>query len=193
MEAKLKKERIKKLKICAVLLIILIILVFVKLVLSAKVGSVAEYQEWMKTFGVAGPLFLTVFQAIQVVLPIVPGYLGCAAGAISFGPWIGFICNYIGISAGSIAAYYLARKFGVDLVISLFSEKFYLKWKNRIAGKKSYDVFLFAATVLPLFPDDFLCYFSGLVHMDSKKFIWIIIFGKPWCIIAYSIIFGLIK
>lgn len=192
MEGNIKKDKIKKLKICAILVLIVMLLVFVKFMLSARVDSVDDYQEWMKSFGIAGPLFLTVFQAVQVVLPILPGYLGCAAGAISFGTWTGFVCNYIGISAGSIAAYFLAKKYGVDLVISLFSEKQYNKWKAKIANKKSYDVFLFVATLLPMFPDDFLCYFSGLIHMDSKRFIWIIILGKPWCILAYSIIFGLI-
>lgn len=192
MEGNVKKDKIKKLKICAILVLIVMLLVFVKFMLSARVDSVDDYQEWMKSFGIAGPLFLTVFQAVQVVLPILPGYLGCAAGAISFGTWTGFVCNYIGISAGSIAAYFLAKKYGVDLVISLFSERQYNKWKAKIANKKSYDVFLFVATLLPMFPDDFLCYFSGLIHMDSKKFIWIIILGKPWCILAYSIIFGLI-
>lgn len=192
MEGNVKKDKIKKLKTCAILVLIVMLLVFVKFMLSARVDSVDEYQEWMKSFGIAGPLFLTVFQAVQVVLPILPGYLGCAAGAISFGTWTGFVCNYIGISAGSIAAYFLAKKYGVDLVISLFSEKQYNKWKAKIANKKSYDVFLFVATLLPMFPDDFLCYFSGLIHMDSKRFIWIIILGKPWCILAYSIIFGLI-
>lgn len=192
MEGNVKKDKIKKLKICAILVLIVMLLVFVKFMLSARVNSIDDYQEWMKSFGIAAPLFLTVFQAVQVVLPILPGYLGCAAGAISFGTWTGFVCNYIGISAGSIAAYFLAKKYGVDLVISLFSEKQYNKWKAKIANKKSYDVFLFVATLLPMFPDDFLCYFSGLIHMDSKRFIWIIILGKPWCILAYSIIFGLI-
>lgn len=55
---------------------------------------------------------------------------------------------------------------------------------------KSYERFLFIATLLPLFPDDFLCYLSGLLKMDSRKFIWIIILGKPWCILVYSLVFG---
>ena len=29
--------------------------------------------------------------------------------------------------------------------------------------------------------------------MDRRKFIWIIILGKPWCILVYSIIFGMIR
>ena len=73
----------------------------------------------------------------------------------------------------------------------MFSEKQYIKWSDKIEKSKSYDKFLFVATLLPLFPDDFLCYFSGLIKMSSKKFIWIIILGKPWCILAYSIMFGL--
>ena len=51
----------------------------------------------------------------------------------------------------------------------------------------------YLATLLPLFPDDFLCYFSGLIKMNWKKFVWIIILGKPWCILGYSIVFGLIQ
>lgn len=166
--------------------------IFLKLLIGNRITSVQDYQEIMKSYGIAGPIVLTLFQALQVVIPILPGYLGCAAGAISFGTTIGFLCNYIGISAGSIIAYFLARRYGVDFVIALFSEKQYLKWKNKVQGKKSYDVFLFIATLLPMFPDDFLCYFSGLIGMDKKKFIRIIIFGKPWCILAYSIAFGLI-
>ena len=26
--------------------------------------------------------------------------------------------------------------------------------------------------------------------MSAKKFIWIIILGKPWCILAYSLVFA---
>ena len=81
----------------------------------------------------------------------------------------------------------------MDIVLKMFSERQYEKLSRRIKKSRSYERFLFIATVLPLFPDDFLCYFSGLMKMNSKKFIWIIILGKPWCILAYSIVFGLIK
>ena len=49
---------------------------------------------------------------------------------------------------------------------------------------------LFVVTLLPLFPDDFFCYFSGLTPMRARRFIWIILLGKPWCILGYSLIFG---
>lgn len=127
------------------------------------------------------------------MVPVLPGYLGCAVGAVSYGTIIGFLCNYIGISMGSIMAFILAEKYGKQLVTEMFSEKQYEKWTRKLEGKKSYDAFLFIAMLLPLFPDDFLCYFSGLIRMDRRRFVWIIILGKPWCILAYSILFGLIK
>ncbi len=141
---------------------VIFVLFFVKQFFNQKFDSVESLQNYMKGFGIAAPLMLTLFQAVQVVIPVLPGYLGCAAGAIAFGSMTGFWCNYIGISLGSVIAYFLAKKYGIDIVTAMF-------------------------------PDDFLCYFSGLMKMNSKKFIWIIILGKPWCILAYSIVFGLIK
>lgn len=176
-----------------VLLVILVIsAVLLKMYFNGKIDSVESLQEYIKSFGIMGPVVLTLIQAAQVVVPILPGFLGCAVGATMFGPVGGFFCNYIGICAGSIISYFLARKFGLDIVLLMFSEKHFEKWNKRIQKNKSYDMFLFIATLLPLFPDDFLCYFSGLIDMNKKKFIWIILLGKPWCILAYSIIFGMI-
>lgn len=91
------------------------------------------------------------------------------------------------------AAFFLARKYGIGIVLMMFPQKQYEKWSRIVEKSKCYECFLFIATLLPLFPDDFLCYFSGLMKMDHKKFIWIIILGKPWCILVYSYVFGLIS
>ncbi len=182
----------KRIKVISVMLLIIMIAFIIKKIVGQNITSVDDLQRYVSGFGVMGPLVLTLFQAFQVVVPILPGYVGCAAGAIAFGSATGFFCNYIGISLGSIAAYFIARRYGMAVITAMFSEKQYRKWSERISKKKSYDVFLFVATLLPLFPDDFLCYFSGLIKMNAKKFIWIIILGKPWCILAYSLAFGLI-
>ena len=183
----------KKFRIWVIVIFLVALLFLLKQLFNQKFYSVEDLQNYMKGFGIAAPLILTLFQAFQVVVPVLPGYLGCAAGAVAFGTMTGFWCNYIGISVGSIIAFFLARKYGMDIVLAMFPEKEYRKWSEKIEKSKSYDWFLFVATLLPLFPDDFLCYFSGLIKMNSKKFIWIIILGKPWCILVYSILFGLIR
>ncbi len=80
----------------------------------------------------------------------------------------------------------------MDILLLMFSKEKYEKWSARVAASKRYGLFLFVATLLPLFPDDFLCYFSGMIRMDAKKFNWIIILGKPWCILVYSIVFAML-
>ena len=188
-----KNGWVKKVKILVIIGFVLILLLLLKLFFNQRIDSVESLQLYMKRFGIAAPLMLTLFQALQVVVPVLPGYLGCAAGAVAFGTMTGFWCNYIGISLGSIIAYFLAKKYGKTIVLSLFPQKQYEKWSGVVKKSRSYGWFLFVATLLPLFPDDFLCYFSGLMKMNSKKFIWIIVLGKPWCILAYSIGFGLIR
>lgn len=183
----------QKIRICTILFLLIVLVLFIRTVLKQNISSVEGFRDYLAQFGMMGPLVLTVIQAFQVVVPVLPGYLGCAAGAVAFGTITGFLCNYIGISAGSIAAYFIAKKFGVKVVQIMFSDKQYRKWSKKIVKKKSYDRFLFVATLLPLFPDDFLCYFSGVIKMDTKRFVLIILLGKPWCILAYSIIFGMIR
>lgn len=184
---------VKKIKIISIAAFAVICVLIVKKVFDSNIQTIEDFQNLMQGYGVMGPIILTLIQALQVVVPVLPGYLGCAVGAISYGTFVGFLCNYIGISLGSIIAFFLAERFGKKLVAEMFSEKQYEKWVRKIEGKKSYEKFLFVATLLPMFPDDFLCYFSGLIRMCRKKFVWIIILGKPWCILAYCIAFGLIK
>lgn len=144
----------------------------------------------MKSFGIFAPVVLTAIQAIQVILPVLPGWLGCIVGAGMFGAAGGFWCNYIGISAGSIISFMLAKRYGMELVRKMVPMEKYdslIKWVNT---KKSYTLVLFLAILLPMAPDDFLCWFSGLTGMSSRRFIWIIIAAKPWCILFYSLVFA---
>ena len=149
----------KKIKIGAIAVFIVLLLILVKIFFSQQFDSVESVQKYMESFGAAGPLVLLAFQALQVVIPIVPGQLGCAAGSIAFGTMTGFWCNYIGVSLGSIAAYFLARRFGEDIVLAMFSKKQYAKWSSRVEESRSYGRFLFLATVLTVFADDVVCYF----------------------------------
>jgi len=167
-----------------------ITLVFIKAWIDGKFDSIESFQQYAESYGAMAPVMLIVFQIIQVILPVLPGLFGCAVGTIMFGPMASFWCNYIGISAGSILAFALARKYGQGLVDTLFDYSKYEKWATKAGESKSYTAFLFMAMLLPLFPDDYLCYFSGLTKMTYRKFIWIILLGKPWCILAYCIGFS---
>ena len=186
-----KAERLKQILTYTLIFLLLFSGVFLfRAYLQGHFHSPESLRAYISAFGVFAPLVLTVIQAIQVILPVLPGFLGCIVGAGMFGAAGAFWCNYIGISAGSIIAFFLARRFGTGLVRKMVPMEKYqscVEWVNR---KKSYTAVLSLAILLPLAPDDFLCYFSGLTGMSARRFVWIIVLAKPWCILGYSLFFA---
>lgn len=192
MEKQLDRWKIMEKWVSAGLLVVCLAFcaVLFRAYLNGRFDSVETLQQYISEFGVMAPLALTAIQAAQVVMPVLPGFLGCIAGAVLFGCAGGFWCNYIGISVGSVIAFLLAKRYGSALVSRIFSGMRYEKWSAWAAESKCYTAFLFLAMVLPLFPDDFFCYFTGITRMSVRKFVTIIVLGKPWCILGYCIFFS---
>ena len=135
--------------------------------------------------GKTGAALFMAFQAVQVVLPILPGGLGCLVGVVLFGGIRGFLYNYIGICAGSLLAFTIARSCGLPLLRRLFSPALlerYGAWTDR-HFTRCFAVAIF----LPVAPDDFLCYLAGTTRMDWRSFTAIILLGKPFAIALYSL------
>lgn len=148
-------------------------------------SSQEALRRFVDGFGPGGPAVFMVFQAVQVVVPILPGGLGCLAGVILFGPWYGFAYNYVGICAGSLAAFGVARYCGRPLLERMFSRKLLLKY-DRWLGQKSFTKWFALAIFFPVAPDDFLCYLAGTTSMNWGQFTFIILTCKPFAIAAYS-------
>ena len=167
----------------AIVISVLLCLFMLQAGLKGNFRSVDTFQSYIRSFGIFAPF---------IVIPVLPGFIGCVAGALLFGSVGGFIYNYVGICAGSIIAFFLAKHYGIPLVQAIFPSKKYNVWTERIRKAKSYDVLFGLSILLPLAPDDYLCYFSGLINMSVKKFILIILLAKPWCILFYSFGTGMI-
>lgn len=150
--------------------------------------SQSALEAFLGRFGVFAPAIFILFQAIQVIFPILPGGIGCLAGTLIFGPVMGFIYNYIGICSGSIAAFLISKNYGTAIMKSLFCLKLQEKYSHWAKSKKFTKMFA-AAIFLPVAPDDFLCYLAGTTAMSLKTFILIIMLGKPLALAVYS--FGL--
>lgn len=149
--------------------------------------SQAALQAYITGFGIAGALIFILFQAVQVVLPILPGGLGCLAGVLLFGPWTGLAYNYIGICIGSITAFFIAKNFGKPVLHSLFNEKTITKYEKWTGNDSKFTKWFAIAIFLPVAPDDFLCYLAGTTQMGWRKFTSIILLGKPFAIALYSL------
>lgn len=186
-------DEIKMRKGCTVVVLVLCSAAAVAIIRGLAEGyfsSAEAFVGYINGYGIMGPIILTLIQMLQVVVPVVPGMVGCAAGSMLFGTIGGFVCNYIGISAGSILAFWLARKYGSGFVKRITGEKRYDKYVGWIQKKKSYTWVFALMILLPLAPDDFFCYFTGLTRMSVKKYVLIILGMKPWLILGYSLFFA---
>ncbi|MDI2588439.1 TVP38/TMEM64 family protein [Psychrobacillus sp. NEAU-3TGS] len=149
--------------------------------------STKVFRDYIVSFGIWAPIVFILIQIIQVIIPILPGAIGCVAGVIIFGPWLGLLYNYIGICIGSMIVFILAKRYGRQFVKGVVREKSYekyIEWVNK--GKRFERMFVYAI-LFPVAPDDLLCYIAGLTKMKLRKFMVIILLGKPIPITIYSL------
>ena len=138
-------------------------------------------------FGWAGPAVFITFQAVQVVIPILPGGLGCLAGVILFGAWKGFWYNYIGICAGSLAAFAIARACGRPLLESVFPAKMIEKYDRWMGSGSRFAKWFAFLIFIPVAPDDYLCFLAGTTRIGWRLYTAIILLCKPMSIALYSL------
>ena len=181
------KEFIKK-NIYNIIAVLVLVILTVLGYIGYKKGlfnSIDTFREFILSFGVWANIIFMLVQVTQIVVPIIPGGLTTVFGVVIFGPFWGFIYNYISICAGSMLVFFISRTFGKSVILNFFGEETFDKYKHRIKDK-TYEKFFAWAILLPVAPDDFLCYLTGLSDMSFKKYATIILLCKPPSIFLYS-------
>lgn len=151
----------------------------------------AKIQTMLKQTGFWGPFIFIIFQAIQVIVPILPGGFSGALGMVVFGNFLGYLYSYIGIIIGSSAAFLLVRHYGKPFVQKVMKPSAYEKYSAWLEKGKNFDRLFAVAIFAPIAPDDILCMIAGLSSISFKKFLTIIMLGKPVSLFLYS--FCLVK
>lgn len=147
--------------------------------------------DYIKKFGIVAPLFFISLQTFQVVFPVIPGGASCLAGVLAFGSVFGFVYNYIGLVIGSLIAFYLSKKYGLNLIRKIFKEETIQKYLKYINDSR-FDTIFFLCIFIPGLPDDIMCYIAGLSKMNYKTFLISILIGKPLALLLYSFFIELI-
>ncbi|MBL5003479.1 membrane protein [Enterococcus xinjiangensis] len=135
---------------------------------------------------ILGPVIFIFIQILQVVIPIIPGGISTAAGILIFGPYAGFIYNYVGICIGSIIIFLLGRRYGKPFILSMISDKTYNKYIGWLDNQNRFEKLFALAIFLPVAPDDALCLMAGLTNISVKRYTLIILIAKPLSIFLYS-------
>jgi uncharacterized membrane protein YdjX (TVP38/TMEM64 family) len=138
--------------------------------------SSESLQAYLERTGVWMPILYVVLQYLQVVILPIPSVVSTVAGVTLFGPFQATVYSLIGIILGSITAFVIGRKLGNKAVRWMIGEDSLKKWQKKLKGKD--NLFLTIMFLLPMFPDDVLCFIAGLSSMSTKYFLIMILISR---------------
>ena len=155
-----------------------------------KIGSIEALRDYISQFGSMAVVLYILFCFLQVLVLPVPGSVTVAAGVALFGPFKCSIFSFIGITLGSVAAFAIGRWIGEKAVRWIVGEDTLKKWLQKLKGKDY--LILSIMFLLPLFPDDVLCFVAGLSSMTWPYFLIMITITRATSVLATSYSVGLI-
>ena len=122
----------------------------------------------MHHLGFWGPVVLFVLFVLQVFLAFIPGQALMVASGFLYGFWGGFFLSWISLVVGGEIAFVLARRYGRTFAEKWIAGNVLAKWDQAAAGQ---GIAFFAVTlVMPLAPNDAMCYVAGLGKISRIRF-----------------------
>ncbi len=131
---------------------------------------------FIASFGPFAALVFVIVQALQVIFAPIPGEVTGFVGGFLFGKTTGAILSTIGLTIGSLVAFYITRFFGIRVVEKIVKKEYIDKFNHFVTHKGLYITFIFF--VIPGFPKDSLCYLLGLTHIRIVDFLIMNIIGR---------------
>ena len=189
----LKKQSAFRLMVCILLFVDICAAVFYALCATGMLGtinSVEALREYIGKSGSMAAVIYIVFCFLQVVLLPVPGSVAVAVGVAMFGPWKCAIFSFIGIVLGSFVAFGIGRWIGYKAVCWIVGKDSLDKWLEKLKGKDY--LILSIMFLLPMFPDDVLCFVAGLSSMTWRYFLIMITITRAISVISTAYSFELI-
>ncbi len=139
-------------------------------------SNVDDIGEFIRGFGILAPIIFIVIVILQVLLAPIPGQIAGLAGGYVFGAILGTVYSMIGLILGSSIVFLLSRKFGRPFVEKMINKKTLNKY-DKIISKNGLHI-LFLIWLLPILPDDAVCYIAGLTNIKIRTLMIISAIGR---------------
>lgn len=147
-------------------------------------GDEGSLQSYLERTGVWMSVLFVVLQFLQVVVLPIPSTVTVLAGSALFGPLRGSLLSLLGIVLGSLTGFFIGRYAGYRVVAWMVGKETLDKWQKRVKGKDK--LLLSAMFLLPVFPDDMLCFVAGLSSMSVWFFLAVILISRVLAIFTTS-------
>jgi uncharacterized membrane protein YdjX (TVP38/TMEM64 family) len=122
----------------------------------------------MNGLGLWGVLILAILFILQVFLAFIPGQALMVACGFLYGFGGGFLLSWLSLVAGGELAFLLARRCGRGFAERWISPEILVRWDRMAQGQ---GIRFFAISlVLPLVPNDAMCYVAGLGKISHHRF-----------------------
>lgn len=183
----LRKEVVYKFCILTYILLVFAAIVFYVLLKTGFmeiIRSEESLEDYLERTGGWMSVLFVVLQFLQVVILPIPSTVTVIAGSALFGPFRGSILSLLGIVLGSLTAFVVGRYAGYRVVAWLVGRDTLDKWLKKVKGKDK--LLLSAMFLLPVFPDDILCFVAGLSSMSLWLFLGVIVVSRVLSIFTTS-------
>jgi uncharacterized membrane protein YdjX (TVP38/TMEM64 family) len=122
----------------------------------------------MDHLGIWGPVILSILFVLQVFLAFIPGQTLMVACGFLYGFSGGFLLSWLSLVAGGEIAFVLARRYGRSFAEKWISPNVLARWDQSAQGQGI--GFYAIALVMPLVPNDAMCYVAGLGRISHRHF-----------------------
>lgn len=139
-------------------------------------GSLDAVTVSMQEAGLWGPAALAILFVMQVFLAFIPGQALMVACGYLYGFWGGFFLSWLSLAAGGELAFLLARKRGRPFAEKWISPDILSRWDTAARGQGI--GFFFIMLVMPLVPNDAMCYVAGLGTISHRRFAMANLLGR---------------
>jgi uncharacterized membrane protein YdjX (TVP38/TMEM64 family) len=126
--------------------------------------------------GIWGPALLFVLFILQVFLAFIPGQFLMLACGYLYGFWGGFLISWVSLVIGSELAFLLVRKYGRHFAERWIAPDVLSRWDQSAKGQGV--GFFSISLVMPLVPNDAMCYVAGLGTISHRKFLAAALLGR---------------
>ena len=120
-------------------------------------------KQTLRQWGVLAPLVFIGLQALQVIISPIPGEATGFLGGYLFGEWLGLIYSTIGLTLGSVVAFWIGRWLGEHYVRNLVSKETWARLGFIVEAEGA--ILCFIIFVIPGLPKDMMCYLFGISPM----------------------------
>jgi uncharacterized membrane protein YdjX (TVP38/TMEM64 family) len=114
----------------------------------------------LQRYGVLAPLVFIAIQASQVIIAPIPGDVTGVLGGFAFGQWLGFVSSTIGLTIGSLFAFWLGRRLGAPFVARVTGPEVWQRLDFVVEAEGA--ILCFIIFLVPGLPKDTLCYLFGV-------------------------------